>query len=62
MKLPHASYRWSVSTTEEVKDEVHDELQNIDSELQKNLGENYEKIDKSDEFVSKGLKLKNVWQ
>ena len=62
MKLPHASYRWSVSITEEVKDEVHDEPQSIDSELQKNLGENYEKIDKSDEFVSEGLKLKNVWQ
>ena len=45
MKLPYVSYRWLVSTIEEVKDEVHDELENIDYELQKSLETNCEKID-----------------
>ena len=56
-ELSHASYNWSVSAIEEVKDDTHGELENTDSELQKDLEVNCEKIDESDELLSENLKI-----
>ena len=56
------SYRWSISTIEEVKDEVHDELENTNPELQKNSEVNRERIDESNELLSEDLKIENEWQ
>ena len=61
-ELPHASFRWLFRITEEVRNEAQDEQEDTESKLHKIPEVNCEKIDKSDGFLSKDLKLENEWQ
>ena len=49
----------SQRTVEGVEYRAHDEWENTETKLQKNLEVNYEKIDESNELLSKALKFQN---